>query len=105
MGKSDSPHSLDRFLKRFLHRDTVPSLGSMRSKTAGPNKTPDDELAHDRGHPQRAQGDRDQPDARQQDQQIEGDVMHAANLAQGAHRPLEDLPRIFARARTRIRRF
>ena len=73
------------------HEEEDPDLGQERDRLTGLDEAedsrshqhPDDELAHDRGQPQRAQGDRDQLDAGQENQQIEGDLMHAANLAQG----------------------
>ena len=73
------------------HEEEDPDLGQERDRLAGLDEAEDsrshqhadDKLAHDRREPERAQGDRDQPDAGEEDQQIEGDVLHPANLAQG----------------------
>ena len=76
------------------HQEEDADLGEQPDRLAGgdqpqhrgPNQHPDDQLPHHRRQPEGAQGDGDEPDAGEQDQQIEGDLMHCGSGGDGRRR-------------------
>ena len=73
------------------HQEEDADLGKQLDRMAGgdqpedrrPHQHPDDQLPHHRRHPEGAQGDGHEPDAGEQDQQVEGDLVHGVSAACG----------------------